>query len=81
MQKLMRALHAAHLRQLSVDLLDSTQLQHIFDAVTWKAHHYQLMPHHLSDLFQIATSYLHNREDLQLILYILMAPADLNLCL
>jgi hypothetical protein len=81
MQKLMRALHVAHLQRLSVDLLESTQLQHIFDAVTRKAHHYQLMLHHLSDLFQIETSYLHNRQDLQLILHILMAPADLNLCL
>ncbi len=44
-QKLTRALQAAHLWRLSVDLLNSGQLQHIFDAATRKAksHHYQLM--------------------------------------
>ncbi|MFN9941645.1 MAG: hypothetical protein ACK56I_19425, partial [bacterium] len=30
MQKLTRALQAAHLRRLSVDLLDGKQLRHIF---------------------------------------------------
>ncbi len=77
-QKLMRALQAAHLRHLSIDLLDSAQLSHIFDATARKAksHHYQLMLQHLSDLFQIETSYLHNSRDVHLILHIPMAPSD-----
>jgi hypothetical protein len=37
MQKLTRALQAAHLRRLSVDLLDGKQLRHIFDTTTRKA--------------------------------------------
>jgi hypothetical protein len=44
-QKLTRALQAAHLCCLLVDLLDSTQLRHIYDTATRKAkaHQYQLM--------------------------------------
>ncbi len=77
-QKLTRALQAAHLRRLSVDLLDSTQLRHIFDTATCKAkaHQYQLMLRHPSDLFQIETSYLHNGKDVHLILHVPMVPAD-----
>ncbi len=78
MQKLTRALQAAHLRRLSVDLLDSKQLRHIFDTTTCKAktHQYQLMIHHPSDLFQIKTSYVHNGRDVKLILHVPMAPTD-----
>jgi len=58
MQKLTRALQAAHLRRLSVDLLDGKQLRHIFDTTARKAQalQYQLMIRHPSDLFQIETS-------------------------
>jgi hypothetical protein len=78
LQKLTRALQAAHLRRLSVDLLDGTQLRRIFDTAARKAksHHYQLMLCHPSDLFQIKTSYLHNGQDVNLILHIPMAPAN-----
>jgi hypothetical protein len=41
-----------------------------------KAHHYQLMLRHPSNLFQIEMSYLHNSRDVHLILHIPMAPAD-----
>jgi hypothetical protein len=76
--KLTRALQAAHLCRLSIDLLDSTQLRHIFDTAARKAkaHQYQLMLRHPSDLFQIETSYLHNGQDVHLILHVPMAPAD-----
>jgi len=40
-QKLTRALKAAHLHRLLVDLLDSTQLRHIFDTATRKAKAHQ----------------------------------------
>jgi len=77
-QNLALALQAAHLRCLSDDLLDSKQLPHIFDTVAQKAkaQQYQLMLRHLSDLFQIETSYLHNGQDVHLILHVPMAPAD-----
>jgi hypothetical protein len=77
-QKLTRSLQAAHLHHLSVDLLDSDQLCHIFDTAARKAkaHQYQLMLHRHSDLFQIETSYLHNGRDVHLILHVPMAPAD-----
>ncbi len=78
-QKLTRTLQAAHLHRLSVDPLDSPQLRQIFDADARKAkahHHYQLMLQHLSKLFQIETSYLHDRREVQLILHVPMAPAD-----
>jgi hypothetical protein len=78
LQKLTRALQAAHLFQLSVDLLDGKQLWHIFDTAARKAktHHYQLMLRHPSDLFQIETSYVHYGHDVNLILHVPMAPAD-----
>ncbi len=76
-QKLMHALLAAHLRCLSVDLLNSEQLRHIFDAAAQKAkaHQYQLMLCHTTDIFQIETFYLHNGRDVHLILHVPMAPA------
>jgi hypothetical protein len=78
LQKLTRVLQAALLHWLLVDLLDGTQLRHIFDtpARRSKTHHYQLMLCHPSDLFQIKTSYMHNGHDVNLILHIPMAPAD-----
>ncbi len=78
LQKLTQALQAAHLRRLSVDLLDGQQLRHIFDTAARKAktHHYQLMLCHLSDLFQIEMPYVHNGHDVNLILHVPMAPAD-----
>jgi len=78
LQKLTRVLQAAHLHQLSADLLDGTQLRHIFDTAACKAktHHYQLMLHHPSKLFQIETSYVHNGHDINLILHVPKAPAD-----
>jgi hypothetical protein len=78
MQKLTRALQAAHLRRLSVDLLDGKQLRHIFDTTARKAQalQYQLMIHHPSDLFQIETSYLHDGRDVKLLLHVPMAPAE-----
>ncbi len=74
----MRGLQAAHLRQLSVDLLDSKQLHHIFDTAAKQANarNYQLMLEHPSDLFQIETSYVHNGQDVHLILHIPMVPPD-----
>ncbi len=76
--KLTCVLQAAHLWHLSVDLLNSKQLQHIFDTAAQKAkaHQYQLMLCHLSDLLQIETSYFHNGQDVHLILHIPMVPAD-----
>ncbi len=78
LQKLVRGLQAAHLRRLSVDLLDSKQLHHIFDTAAKQAnaHNYQVMLEHPSDLFQIETSYIHNGQDVNLILHIPMAPPD-----
>jgi hypothetical protein len=78
LQKLVRGLQAAHLRRLSVDLLDDKQLQHIFDTAARQAnaHNYMVMIEHPSDLFQIETSYLHDRQDVQLILHIPMTPPD-----
>jgi hypothetical protein len=62
---------------------NSEQLRHIFDTVAQKAkaHQYQLMLCHPSDLFQIKTSYLHNGRDVHLILHVPMAPANSILCL
>jgi hypothetical protein len=82
LQKLTRALQAAHLRQLLVDLLDSKQLWHIFDTAACKAktHHYQLMLHHPSNLFLIETSYVHNGHDINLILHMEMSVANLMSC-
>jgi hypothetical protein len=53
LQKLTWALQATHLCRLSVDLLDGTQLRHIFDTAARKAktHHSQLMLRHPSTLF------------------------------
>ena len=78
LQKLVRGLQAAHLRRLSVDLLDDKQLQHIFDSAARQAnaHNYMVMIEHPSDLFQIETSYLHDGQDVQLILHIPMTPPD-----
>jgi hypothetical protein len=77
-QKLTRALQAAHLRRLSVDLLDGKQLRHIFDTTSRKAQalQYQLMIRHPSDLFQIETSYMHDGRDVKLLLHVPMAPAE-----
>jgi hypothetical protein len=83
LQKLVRGLQAAHLRRLSVDLLDDKQLQHIFESAAKQAnaHNYMVMIEHPSDLFQIETSYLHDGQDVQLILHIPMTPPDAVLCL
>jgi hypothetical protein len=53
LQKLVRGLQAAHLCWLSVDLLDSKQLHHIFDTAAKQAnaHNYQLMLEHPSEPF------------------------------
>ena len=77
-QKLIRALQAAHQRRLSFDLLNSKRLQELFAAASIKAevHHHLLLIHHPSDLLQIETSYVHDGEDVNLILHIPMAPAD-----
>jgi hypothetical protein len=58
--------------------VDGTQLRHIFDTAAHKAksHHYQLMLRHPSNLFQLETSYVHNGQDVHLIIHIPMAPAD-----
>jgi hypothetical protein len=78
MQKLTRALQAAHLCRLSVDLLDGKQLQHIFDTTALKAQalQYQLMIRHPSDLFQIETSHMHDGRDVKLLLHVPMAPSE-----
>jgi recombinational DNA repair protein RecR len=78
LQKLVRGLQGAHLRRLSVDLLDSKQLCHICDTATKQAnaHNYQLMLEHPSDLFQIETLYIQNGQDVNLILHVPMAPPD-----
>jgi hypothetical protein len=58
LQKLIRALQAAHHCRLSIDLLPSDTLRKLFDAATRKArsHHHQLLLRHPSDLLQIETS-------------------------
>ncbi len=78
LQKLIRALQAAHYRRLSIDLLPSDTLKRLFDAASRKArsHHHQLLLRHPSDLLQIETSYVHDRHDVHLILHIPMAPSD-----
>jgi len=75
-QKLIRALQAAHHRRLSIDLLPSSTLKKLFDAAARKAraHHHQLLLRHPSDLLQIETSYVHDRTEVHLILHIPMAP-------
>jgi hypothetical protein len=77
-QKLIRALQAAHHRRLSIDLLPSTTLKKLFDAAARKArsHHHQLLLRHPSDLLQIETSYVHDGSEVHLILHIPMAPSD-----
>jgi hypothetical protein len=78
LQKLIRALQAAHHRRLSIDLLPSNTLKKLFDAAARKArsHHHQLLLRHPSDLLQIKTSYVHDGYDVHLILHIPMAPSD-----
>jgi hypothetical protein len=78
LQKLIRALQAAHYRRLSLDLLPSEKLKKLFDAAARKAksHHHQLLLCHPSDLLQIETSYLHDGQDVHLMLHIPMAPLD-----
>ncbi len=78
LQKLIRALQAAHYCHLSLDLLPSEKLKKLFDAAARKArsHHHQLLLHHPSDLLQKETSYLHDGQDVHLILHIPMAPSD-----
>ena len=77
-QKLIRALQAAHHRRLSIDLLPSATLKKLFDAAARKAqaHHHQLLLRHPSDLLQIETSYVHDGTEVHLILHIPMAPSD-----
>ncbi len=78
LQKLTRALQAAHHRRLSIDLLPSDTLKKLFDAAARKArsHHHQLLLRHPSDLLQIETSYVHDGYEVHLILHIPMAPSD-----
>jgi hypothetical protein len=78
LQKLIRALQAAHHRRLSIDLLPSNTLKKLFDAAAQKArsHHDQLLLQHPSDLLQIKTSYVHDGYEVHLILHIPMAPSD-----
>ncbi len=78
LHKLIRALQAAHYRRLSLDLLPSHRLKDLFEAAVLKAqaHKHQLLLRHPSDLLQIETSYLHDGQDVQLILHIPMAPTD-----
>jgi hypothetical protein len=68
LQKLIRALQAAHYRRLSLDLLPNEKLKKLFDAAARKAksHHHQLLLRHPSDLPQIETSYLHDGQDVHL---------------
>jgi hypothetical protein len=78
LQKLIRALQAAHHRRLSIDLLPSDTLKKLFDAAARKARsqHHQLLLRHPSDLLQIETSYVHDGHEVHLILHIPMAPSD-----
>jgi hypothetical protein len=78
LQKLTRALQAAHHRCLSINLLPSDTLKKLFDAAARKArsHHHQLLLRHPSDLLQIETSYVHDGYEVHLILHIPMAPSD-----
>ena len=68
LQKLIRALQAAHHRRLSIDLLPSDTLRKLFDTAARKArsHHHQLLLRHPSDLLQIETSYVHDGHDVHL---------------
>jgi alpha-ketoglutarate-dependent taurine dioxygenase len=79
LQKLIRALQAAHHRRLLIDLLPSDTLRKLFDTAARKARslHHQLLLRHPSDLLQIETSYVHDGYNVHLILHIPMAPADL----
>ncbi len=45
-------------------------------AIKAEVHHHLLLIHHPSDLLQIEASYVHDGEDVNLILHIPMAPAD-----
>ncbi len=78
LQKLIRALQAAHHCRLSIDLLLSDMLKKLFDAAARKArsHHHQLLLWHPSDLLQIETSYVHDGFEVHLILHIPMALSD-----
>jgi hypothetical protein len=78
LQKLIRALQAAHHHRLLIDLLPSDTLKKLFNAAARKArsHHHQLLLRHPSDLLQIETSYVHDGYDVHLILHIPMAPTD-----
>jgi hypothetical protein len=82
-QQIIQAIQAAHQCWLSVDLLNATRLQDMFHAPQLKAqiNKCQLLMSHLSDLFQIKTSYFYNGQDILLLLHIPMAPADSILCL
>jgi hypothetical protein len=66
LQKLIRALQAAHHRRLSIDLLPNDTLRKLFDAAARKArsHHHQLLLRHPSGLLQIETSYVNDGHDL-----------------
>jgi Baculovirus F protein len=77
-QQIIRAVQAAHQRRLSVDLLNATRLQDLFQAAQIKAqiNKCQLLLSHPSDLFQIEASYFYNGQDILLLLHIPMAPAD-----
>jgi hypothetical protein len=76
LQKLIRALQAAHHHRLSIDLLPSDTLRKLFEAAARKArsHHHQLLLRHPSDLLQIETSYVHDGHDVHQILHIPMSP-------
>jgi hypothetical protein len=78
LQKLTRALQAAHHLRLSINLLPSDTLKKLFDAAARKArsHHHQLLLRHPSDLLQIETSYMRDGYEVHLILHIPMAPSD-----
>ena len=77
-QQIIRAVQAAHQRRLSVDLLNATRLQDLFQAAQIKAqiNKCQLLLSHPSDLFQIEASYFYDGQDILLLLHIPMAPAD-----
>ncbi len=79
---LILAQHSAHWQCQSLDHLISSRLQDLLDTATFKAkaHQQQLLLHHLSDLLQIKTSYIHDGQELQLILHISITPADSILC-
>jgi hypothetical protein len=63
--------------------LSSAQIQDLFEAASIKDkdHNHQLLIHHPSDLLQIETTYIHDGQEVNLILHILMSPANSILCL